>query len=196
MVFLYLVCSFLILSAIFVVTSKNALHSILFLVVSFIFSAITIFFLENEFLALFFLIIYLGAIVILFLFVVMMLDLKHNLINQTRTHFSTGFLIGGVSFLYIKFMIELDFKHPYLITKTPYWSPQYINWQTMLDDTTDITAIATLFYHNYAAQILISGILLYISVIGVVFLTSSNYKQSTKKYHQSLTRQLSRRGVL
>ena len=66
------------------VTSKNALRSILFLVVSFIFSAIiTIFFLENEFLALFFLIIYLGAIVILFLFViilflfvVMMLDIS------------------------------------------------------------------------------------------------------------------------
>lgn len=196
MIFLYLTCSFLILSALFVITSKNALHSILFLVSSFLFSAFTIFFLENEFLALFFLIIYLGAIVILFLFVVMMLDLKHNLINQTKAHFPTGFLVGVFSFLYVKHVIELDFKHSFLITKTPSHAPYYVNWQNMLDNTTDIMAIAAVFYHNYAAQILISGILLYIAVIGVVFLTTSNYKRSTIKSSQSLTRQLSRRGVL
>ena len=196
MILLYITCSFLIISSIFVVTSKNALHSILFLVASFIFSAFTIFFLENEFLALFFLIIYLGAIVILFLFVVMMLDLKHNLISQTKAHFPTGFFIGIFSFLYIKHVIELDFKQPFLTTKIFYQAPYYVNWQNMLDNTTDILSIAMVFYHNYAAQILISGVLLYITVIGVVFLTSSNYKRSTEKASQSLTKQLSRRGVL
>ena len=192
MISLYLICGFLVISSISVVTSRNALHSILFLVSSFLFSAFTIFFLENEFLALFFLIIYLGVIVILFLFVVMMLDLKHNLLKQTSLHLPTGALLGLFSYTYMKSSID-QFFLPFSVKSQQI---PYANWFYMLDNTTDVSAISTVFYHNYAAQILISGLLLYITVIGAVFLTSSKYKKSNIKSFQSLTKQLSRRNVL
>ena len=71
MIFLtYVMCAFLLISASFVIISKNPLHSVLFLVASFLSASMLLFLFENEFLALFFLIIYLDAIAILFLFVV------------------------------------------------------------------------------------------------------------------------------
>ena len=77
--FLFFIFStILVFSAIVVITQNNSLYSVLALVLSFLSASILILLLENEFLALFFLIIYLGAIAILFLFVVIMLDIKHN----------------------------------------------------------------------------------------------------------------------
>ena len=66
----------LIISSLLVVTVKNSVHAVLFLVLSFICSSGILILFQCEFLALMFLIIYVGAIAVLFLFVVMMLDLK------------------------------------------------------------------------------------------------------------------------
>jgi NADH:ubiquinone oxidoreductase subunit 6 (subunit J) len=59
-----------------VVVVQNSVHSVLFLVCSFLSAAIVLFLLECEFLALLFIIIYVGAIAVLFLFVVMMIHIK------------------------------------------------------------------------------------------------------------------------
>ena len=97
MSFLALTLCFLVLfSAIMVIVSQNPLHSVLFLVLSFLMSSILLFIFENEFLALFFLIIYLGAIAILFLFVVMMLDIKFKDLQVSRLYFPAGTFIGVV----------------------------------------------------------------------------------------------------
>ena len=189
-----ILCVFLIFSSVLVVSSKNALHSLLFLVSTFFFSSATVFLIENEFLALFFLIIYLGAIMILFLFVVMMLDLKHNLLKVNKTHAPTGIVLGLVSFSYIAHYTFAVINNKFSATEANV-NP-YTNWYAMLDSTTDITVFAEVFYHYYVLQILVAGLLLYVAVIGVVFLTSSKYKKEAFKKHQSLTRQLSRRNVL
>ena len=95
MIFLtYLMCGLLLTSASLVIISKNPLHSVLFLVASFLSASMLLFLFENEFLALFFLIIYLGAIAILFLFVVMMLDIKYRDFQMSRLYFPVGILIG------------------------------------------------------------------------------------------------------
>ena len=97
----YIMCAFLLVSALMVIISKNPLHSVLFLVACFLSASLLLFLFENEFLALFFLIIYLGAIAILFLFVVMMLDIKYRELQITRLYFPIGILIGAVLFLEI-----------------------------------------------------------------------------------------------
>ena len=193
-ILLKILCFFLIFSSVSVIISKNALHSLLFLASTFFFSAATIFLLEDEFLALFFLIIYLGAIMILFLFVVMMLDLKHNLLKLKKTHLPTGAFIGLLLFSSIAPYVFTILNTEFLVTE--FNVNLYTNWYSMLDQTTDITVFAEVFYHYYAFQILIAGLLLYVATIGVVFLTSSKYKRGTLKKKQSLTRQLSRRNVL
>jgi len=86
---------FLIFCSFGVISSRNPIHSILFLVCVFLLSSILLFCLEVEFLGLSFVLIYVGAIAILFLFVVMMLDLKINdkLFNRFRYDLVTYFLI-------------------------------------------------------------------------------------------------------
>lgn len=196
-ILLYTTCFAILISATLVVSSKNALHAVLFLVSSFFFSATTIFLLENEFLALFFLIIYLGAIIVLFLFVVMMLDLKHNRLNIRNVHVPTGVLIGLVSFFYMKFPIEQLLLNTFDYNSVTASNVNvYLNWSSLLDQTTGIIVIAAVLYYDYVAQILIVGVILYIAVIGVVFLTASKYRHSAVKKGQSLTRQLSRNNVL
>lgn len=190
-------CFFVIFSSVCVVTSKNALHSIVFLVFTFLFSAFTIFSLENEFLALFFVIIYLGAILILFVFVVMMLDLKHNVLNTKKVHLPIGVVPGLISLFYMSGPLRSFFLPGQQLPLTSTNQNIYVNWKLLVDQNTDIEAFSGIFYQNYAAQIILSGLLLYIAVIGVVFLTSNKRSPSSvTKNNQSLTRQLSRTNVL
>jgi NADH-quinone oxidoreductase subunit J len=159
----------------------------------FFFSSITIFLLENEFLALFFLIIYLGAILILFLFVVMMLDLKLNTFKEKRVHSPVALALGLVLFFLTLYSVEFTkFFDSKLVE--PKLKNDYINWLSLLENNSDVYVFANFFYANYPAQIIIAGVLLYISVVGVVFLTSTNKKSRQNSY--VLTRQLSRSGVL
>ena len=94
---IYFFSVLLLFSSAIVIIARNPLHSVLALVGSFLFSSVLIFLFENEFLALFFLIIYLGAIAILFLFVVMMLDVRHKIKDPyTKTNLILTLVVGLV----------------------------------------------------------------------------------------------------
>ena len=174
-----------------VITQKNSLYCVLFLVSSFLSSSILILLLENEFLALFFLIIYLGAIAILFLFVVMMLDIKYRELQSSRIYFPIGIFIGATLFTEIWFVFSKTFGQSIKITDFNV----YLNWYDALDSIIDINVISQLFYTHYVLQILIAGLILYVAVIGVAFLTIKSAYESSDK-NQILFRQLSRQNTL
>ena len=89
----------LLLSASMVIFAQNAIYSVLFLVLSFTSAASLLVLFECEFIALMFVIIYVGAIAVLFLFIVMMLDIKIvNIRKDALKYFPVGFLIGGMFF--------------------------------------------------------------------------------------------------
>ena len=94
---LFFIFSFLILgSALLVITSKNPVNSVIFLIFSF-FNAAGIFLIAGaEFLALIMLIVYVGAVAVLFLFVVMMLDLNFEELNKKTNFIKTGIITAGV----------------------------------------------------------------------------------------------------
>jgi len=191
-------CAFIILNALFVVTSRNALHSVLFLAACFFSGAVTIFLLENEFLALFFLIIYLGAIIVLFLFVVMMLDLKQNILNIKKTHFPVGVFIGFLMFYLVLNKVTVLTSNNNTNIRPNFFdlNNNNTNWQLFLEPISDFTFLADILYSNFAPHLIISGVLLYISVIGVIFLTTSSKRRFSSKTLQLLTRQLSRTKIL
>ena len=83
----YFFSSFCVLSAIFVVITKNPIFSILFLILAFVNVSCSLFLFSFEFLPISFLVIYVGAIAILFLFVLMMLNIKLAVLNQTYNNF-------------------------------------------------------------------------------------------------------------
>ena len=193
----FLFCSvnaILIISASFVITTRNPLHSVLCLVCCFLSASISLFLLENEFLALFFLIIYLGAIAILFLFVVMMLDIKYKDFQTSKLYFPAGCLIGVTAFF------EISKAFSSFSSKDSNQSGEvfnhYINWYDLLDSLSDINTLGQIFYTHYVLQILIAGLILYIAVIGVSFLTVKAALNRNNSKAQFISKQLSRRNVL
>lgn len=189
----YFMCALLLGSASMVIISRNPLHSVLFLVTSFLSASMLLFLFENEFLALFFLIIYLGAIAILFLFVVMMLDIKYRELQTSRLYFPVGVLIGSTVLIEVHgAFTKVFFKHTNVSGQE---HNSYLNWYDVLDSMPDLYVFGQIFYTHYVLQILIAGLILYLAVIGVAFLTVKSAFARTVN-EQSIFRQLSRKDVL
>ena len=98
----YIFSSFSIVSGIMVIQARNPVHSVLFLILVFFNSAALLLLLGLDFFALIFLVVYVGAIAVLFLFVVMMLNIKLAEINEKRLRYLP---IGGV--LGFLFLLEI-----------------------------------------------------------------------------------------
>jgi len=103
--FVYIILFFLFLFSFFVISSRNPVHSVLSLISVFLLSAVLLLCLEVEFLALSFVIVYVGAIAILFLFIVLMLDIK---IGDN----SFDFLKYGPLSYFVSFIFLLEFTKP------------------------------------------------------------------------------------
>lgn len=191
---LFLLFSFiLIFSAISIITVQNPIYSVLFLVLNFLTASGLLFLLECEFLALLFIIIYVGAIAVLFLFVIMMLDLK--ILSSSKDIFKylpAGSFIGGAFFLVVTIIILDEFYlNSYLNCSLGLeFVNFYINWYSNIDSFTDIQVIGQLLYTHYVIQFLISGIILLLAVLGAVSLTMNNESQQIKK--QMFFKQISR----
>ena len=179
----------LLFSSFMIIVVKNAIYSILFLVLSFIMATGLLFLLESEFISLIFIVIYVGAIAVLFLFVIMMLNIK--VINSTKDllkYFPIGNFLGFVFFIEILLVIFESFNtNPY---KNNFLFNFYTNWFDKIDCISDIEALGQILYTYYVPQFLIAGIILLISVIGSVILTLNNKNIKVKK--QETFRQISR----
>jgi len=108
--FFCLFSSLALLSAILVIASKNPIYSVLFLILSFCNVSALLFLLNLEFLPITFLVVYVGAIAVLFLFVLMMLNIKLTELKSESSHFlPVACLLGIVFVLELFVMIRLEF---------------------------------------------------------------------------------------
>jgi NADH-quinone oxidoreductase subunit J len=190
---LFIFSSILILSALAIITVQNSIYSVLFLVLNFVTASGLLFLLECEFLSLLFIIVYVGAIAVLFLFVVMMLDVK--ILETSKDIFKylpAGGFIGGLFILEISLLIgDSFFNNPYVYDNIGNeFTNNYINFYYKLDFFTDINVLGQILYTYYIVQFLIAGLLLLLAVIGAVVLTMNNNSQKTKK--QMFFKQISR----
>ena len=182
---------FLIISSLCTILSNNSIYSVLFLVFSFISASGILFLLECEFIALLFLIIYVGAIAVLFLFVIMMLDIK--IVESPKDVFKylpIGSVLGGFFLIEVFFILNSTLNiNPYSLNDT-FFNNFYINWYGMIDYITDIKVLGQVLYTHYILQLLITGLILLLAVIGAVVLTMTNSSIKFKK--QVLFKQVSR----
>jgi NADH-quinone oxidoreductase subunit J len=185
----YFFSNILLFSALMVVVVQNSIYSVLFLVCSFISAASLLFILECEFIALLFIIIYVGAIAVLFLFVVMMLDIKTvNLTKNTIKYFPFGSFISIIFLFEILAIILKNFKYnPY---QEKFLTNFYYNWYEKLDALTEIEAIGQVLYTHYVLQFLVAGYILFLAVVGSIVLTIT--PPSKKSKSQIIYRQISR----
>ena len=184
-IFLFIIVSILIItSSLLVITSKNPIHSVLFLILVFFNTSILFLFSNAEFLAMVVLIVYIGAVAVLFLFVIMMLDINISKLRQTFLNYlPIGLLVGFIILLeliYIVSQSKLNFTQKISINNNN------ISNQ-MLDNT---KTIGNILYTDYFLLFQISGIILLVAMIGAIFLTirkregakkQNIYKQILKK---------------
>ncbi len=178
----------MLLSSLMVIAVQNSVYSVLFLVLSFVSAACLLLLFECEFIALMFIIIYVGAIAVLFLFIVMMLDVKIATINKdSLKYFPVGFVIGSIFLIEIFLIITENFSpNPYEDLST---SNFYVNWYDKTDFFTDIDSIGQIMFTQYVLQFLIAGNILLLATVSVVVLTI-NTKAKNKK--QIIFKQVSR----
>lgn len=180
----------LVFSSVMVVVSQHPVFSLLFLVLSFIFSSFLLFLLECEFLALLFIVVYVGAIAVLFLFAIMMLESKLiNLSKNTIKYFPIGVIFSIVLLLPILNVVDTFFSDQVTLISNSFYVNNYQNWYDLVDSTNDISVYGQILYSYFALQLLIAGLILLVILIGVVSLTNTYEKQTRQ---QSTFRQLSR----
>jgi NADH-quinone oxidoreductase subunit J len=189
----YLFSIFLVFSAFMVIVSKHPVFSLLFLVSSFIFSAFLLFLLECEFLALLFIVVYVGAIAVLFLFAVMMLESKLSDLSKNVTgYLPVGAIIGGVTFFLFKSTFNENFEKS---NNHGFYDNSYTNWYDLIDSTNDVEVYGQVLYSFFVLQFLIAGLILLLILIGVVYLTNTN-SSDEKPLDQVVFKQLARNSKL
>jgi len=184
MLFLHSFLSFLLLfSSIFVLISENPVHSVLFLILTFCNAAAVLLLLNVEFLGLIFIIIYVGAIAVLFLFVVMMLNVK---IYSSKTFIQNPilFLVGFIALSQIFLLLERTFLDSNTLIDS-----ENLSVSIFLDSLSSIDILGQGLYNNYIICFLIAGLVLLVAMIGAIVLTL-NF--SSQRKNEIVFRQLSR----
>ena len=188
---LYMFTGILLLSSVMVISVQNPVYSVLFLILSFVSSICVLLLLECEFFSLMFLIIYVGAIAVLFLFVVMMLDVKYITISKKDAikYLPFGIVVLGLVLLESLMLIKDSFTfNSYINIELKNF---YVNWLDQTDAFNEIEAVGQIMYTQYVVQFLIAGNILLLATIAAVVLTvnTDNKTQLTK---QIIFKQLSR----
>ena len=179
----YIISSITILSCLSVVFSSNPVHSVLFLIFTF-FNVSILFLLSNaEFLAMTLIIVYVGAVAVLFLFVVMMLNINEVLIKEGfLKYFPFGFILITI------FLLELFFVIKDVTLKNPSSSKMNIS-ELLNNGNTNTESIGMFLYTDFFIVFQISGFLLLVAMIGAIVLAKNenlNIKSQKIIYQKSL----------
>lgn len=170
--FFLLFSSFSIIFSCFVILSRNPVHSILSLILVFFNASSLLLLLGSEFLAMLFVVVYVGAVAVLFLFVIMMLNIKMSSLSISIYRYLPVFFVLGSVFL-LEFLVLFHFDLAPISLNNIY-SPQInlINeWVDHVEPLNNIKILGRVLYTNYAYLFVLSGVILLVSMIGAITLT-------------------------
>ncbi len=171
----YFFSAILIFAALRVVTAKNPVHAALFLVLSFFSAAGIWILLKAEFLAISLVLVYVGAVMVLFLFVVMMLDINMDKMREGFwKHSKLGFFVGGLM------LLEMAF----LLMSRPFDAPAPLNVPANQPGYSNIKEIGRLLYTDYVFPFEIAAVILLVAIVAAIALTLRGRKDS-KAQHPS-----------
>ena len=184
-IFFYVFSTIAIISAIMVTVSKNTVHSVFFLILDFISISCLFIMIGAEFLGMIMLIVYVGAVAVLFLFVVMMLNVAQQK-NQwfagqaTSKHIPVGLIISTLIFFEIIIVIG-GWKY----------KPEIFDINNSLANTSvsNTHSLGQILYTDYIHIFQISGMILLVAMVGAIVLT---FRQRSGVKKQSYIKQISR----
>ena len=183
-IFFYFFSFIAIFSALMVITSKSTIHSVFFLILDFISVGCLFIMVGAEFLGMILLIVYVGAVAVLFLFVVMMLNVAEQkqswFVGKKSTHIPSGLIVSILIFLELLVVIG-GWKYKENIFSS---ASLVIN-----KETSNTHAIGNVLYTDFILYFQISGVILLLSMIGAILLT---YRKREGVKKQSYITQVSR----
>ena len=184
-IFFYVFSLIAIVSAIMVTVSKNTVHSVFFLILDFISISCLFIMVGAEFLGMIMLIVYVGAVAVLFLFVVMMLNVAQQknqwLLSQASSgHIPVGLIISALIFFELIIVIGGWKYKPDLFTS---------NNLNISSEISNTHSLGQVLYTDYIHIFQISGMILLIAMIGAIVLT---FRQREGVKKQSYIKQISR----
>ena len=184
-IFFYVFSIIAVVSAVMVTVSKNTVHSVFFLILDFISISCLFIMIGAEFLGMIMLIVYVGAVAVLFLFVVMMLNVAQQtnqwfISKENSNHIPIGLLISVVIFFELIIVIGGWKYKPDLFDE--------VNL-SIVNDVSNTHSLGMVLYTDYIHIFQISGMILLIAMIGAIVLT---FRQREGVKTQSYIKQISR----
>ena len=183
-IFFYTFSVIAIVSAIMVTASKNTVHSVFFLILDFISISCLFIMIGAEFLGMIMLIVYVGAVAVLFLFVVMMLNVAQQknqwfIAKNSSGHIPVGLLISTIIF----------FELIIVIGGWKYKPDLFETSNLITNEISNTHSLGQVLYTDYIHIFQISGMILLIAMIGAIVLT---FRQREGVKKQSYLKQISR----
>ena len=187
-IFFYIFSFIAVISAVMLTVSKNTVHSVFFLILDFISISCLFIMIGGEFLGMIMLIVYVGAVAVLFLFVVMMLNVAQQknewfTSSKSSSHIPVGLIISIVIFFEIIIVIG-GWKFKPDLNSLSSLSINQIN--------TNTHQIGNILYTEYIHVFQLSGMILLVAMIGAIILT---FRQRSGLKRQSYFRQISREKI-
>ena len=183
-IFFYVFSIIAVVSAIMVTASKNTVHSVFFLILDFISISCLFIMIGAEFLGMIMLIVYVGAVAVLFLFVVMMLNVAQQknqwfISKDSSKHIPIGLLISVIIFFELIIVIG-GWKY----------KPELFNSenQNIINSVSNTHSLGQVLYTDYIHIFQISGMILLVAMIGAIVLT---FRQREGVKKQSYIKQIS-----
>ena len=184
-IFFYTFSIIAVVSAIMVTVSKNTVHSVFFLILDFISISCLFIMIGAEFLGMIMLIVYVGAVAVLFLFVVMMLNVAQQK-NQwfasaaSSKHIPVGLIISTIIFFELIIVIGGWKYKPEIFD---------VNNSLKVSDLSNTHSLGQILYTDYIHVFQISGMILLVAMVGAIVLT---FRQRSNVKRQSYIKQISR----
>ena len=184
-VFFYLFSFIAIVSAIMVTAARNTVHSVFFLILDFISISCLFIMIGAEFLGMIMLIVYVGAVAVLFLFVVMMLNVaqqKNQWLTSSKSssHIPVGLLVSLIIFFELIIVVGGWKYKPDLLNSSTI---------TLSSTTTNTHSLGNVLYTDYIHLFQLSGMILLVAMIGAIVLT---FRERSGLKRQSYFKQISR----
>jgi len=161
--FFYLFATVCVASAVMVIVSRNPVHSVLFLILAFVNAAGLFVLMGAEFLAMILIVVYVGAVAVLFLFVIMMLDVDFEQLREGfMDYLPVGLVIGGIFLLELVLTVGFWVMNPTVSRTITAPIPANVS---------NTEALGLVLYTKYIHYFQLAGVVLLVAMIGAIVLT-------------------------
>ena len=169
----YVFAAVLLFAAFKVITARNPVHAALYLVLAFFQAAAIWILLKAEFLAITLVLVYVGAVMVLFLFVVMMLDINMDGVRKGFwTHFPLAGTVGAIIALEMSYVLMGGFREPPKGPSLPVGPSQ------MAAQVSNTKELGKMLYSEYLYPLEIAAVILLVAIIAAIALTLRERKDS------------------